>query len=260
MILQLFLLSLVVRYFAVPNFQKYFAQKILVTTREEAEAHLTIPAVTICPSNPAVGTGYKKNVSISDNFIEELCFNANNISSCLEDESYNLTQGLIGSLKGFAEDAVSFASPEDWVGDISFMIFGRCYTLSSNMTMELRFTTGAIRFQFKQGLNYNVFIHDRNYFIVNVNPFALPKNYISIEEEFGRQYYKLHVVQRHNLATSKHACNSDPSYKFSTCVRETFSSKVGCRLPWDRLTRGSVVVCDTREQYRSTITLLDLVY
>ena len=113
MILQIIL----VRYFAVPNFQKYLAQKILVTTKEEAEENETIPAVTICPSNPAVGTAYKKNISISDNFIEEVCLNAKNISRCLQDESYNLTQGL----EGFAENAVSFDTPEHWV-DISHQI------------------------------------------------------------------------------------------------------------------------------------------
>ena len=37
-------------------------------------------------------------------------------------------------------------------------------------------------------------------------------------------------------------CNTDPQYGFTACIKKTLSDKVGCVLPWDKTTKGGLII------------------
>ena len=107
-----------------------------------------------------------------------------------------------------------------------------------------------------QGINTTYFpdiaIHDKNFFIVNKNPKAIP----SLRVLFDFQYTSLNVyvevtkVSKMNrvsffkknldisfyfnfLVQPDRQCNQDTKYSFSDCVNLYNIKTTGCRLKWD---------------------------
>ena len=68
-------MNIVPREFQDQIYADKFPEKLCLkdpaATGEKAETNMTIPVVNICQSNHAVGTGYKKNGSICNIFIED---------------------------------------------------------------------------------------------------------------------------------------------------------------------------------------------
>ena len=75
----------------------------------------------------------------------------------------------------------------------------------------------------------------------------------------------------HRITSTKHrklnldrsACNEDPAYSFTTCVKETLSQKIGCRLPWDKKSDQNRRLCKSENefkqfgQYHTTLSLAE---
>ena len=245
LLLQLALLFVAVVFFGLPSWKTYQAGEVLLVKRERKQERLPAPAVTICPGNPFTDTGFPRNVSIDKgSILEGLCKNVTDVAQCLESESYIL-KNHVNVTMGFS-DTQSLMNTDFWTSDISFMTYGRCHTLQSPFTMSVMYTTDALRIQLDDKIKYYIFVHDINYFVINVNPFAIPLDTLSIEKEHGSAYYKMYTVRRTNIRD----CNPDPSYKFSSCIKRSLSSRLGCRLPWDTASGDRVPLCTTVQQYR----------
>ena len=83
--------------------------------------------------------------------------------------------------------------------------------------------------------------------------FSAQKNVISLGKSLGRWgcrtqyssplciYSFFQILFRHEKMNREGShCKSDPNYSFSSCVKQSISNKLGCKLPWDQQSIGIV--------------------
>ena len=77
-------------------------------------------------------------------------------------------------------------------------------------------------------INYRIWIHDPNFFIITENPTFVPALLKVLEpNRTSSHYYCLTLTEVEELDIPEDPCNSD--YNFQACVMESLSSQVGCR-------------------------------
>ena len=235
------LFALCFAYFTLPSLKEYMAQQIIVTTSEEKVNEVLAPAVTVCALNPRVG------IDEIHKAFQIFCANVTDVRKCFDNATFNFSSTIVNATKGYSPYDSSLMNPSLWFSEVTLPSAGKCYTLNTSLKLEQDFMTGTIRLMLKRELNYWLFIHDINYFVQNQNPFGVPVNFRAVGPGQGwNKVYKFRTVKRKNIKN----CNSDPSYKFTACVRSSLSKTAGCRLPWDPWTDQAVTVCTTMEQLR----------
>ena len=221
--LQLVLLAIMIYFFGWSDLQKYQAMNTFLTSQEVGGSATRSPAITVCPTNPGTDFGFRKEVVVGEDDEVEVCTEAGNITACLEEETFNLSEAVLGVKKGFERHQVEYENGKDWIAEFSFFLNGRCHTFNSSLELELRFTKGALRLELNSSLHYYVFIHDLDYYVTNMSPFGVPgMTFLTITKDSGAAYYEIQQVQKNNII----GCNSHPDYKFTACVKETLSRLV----------------------------------
>ena len=239
LMLILFLLCFI--YFTLPSLKEYHAEQMIVATSEEKEDEILAPAVTVCAPDASLA------IEDFHQAFPKYCANETDIRRCIDAATFNFSSTVLDATKGLPPYDSSLMDPSQWIPEVTLPGTGKCYTLNTSQTLEPNFMTGTLRLVLSKDLNYYFFVHDINYFVENQNPFGVPSYFKGISPGEGwTRIYKMRTVKRKNIKN----CNSDPSYKFTTCVRSSLSKTAGCRLPWDQWTDQAVTVCTTMEQFR----------
>ena len=252
LVIQSVLLLIFIKYFGLTSWQRYQAERAVMTSAEEdAEGGIPSPAVTVCAFDPATNLAFRnKHPGVdgtSQEVIGHICkgTNGTEIVKCVEKEGFNLTTTVKEVTKGIK---LNTSSPGQWFPEFSFTGAGLCHTLDANMTFGTNLTTESLRIELNNSLSHFLMIHDPNFFLLNLNP-GLPFNFIKATHS-KMTVYSLIAVKHHNIDVPSKRCNPDPSYTFTRCIKEGFSREVGCRLHWDRWTDQTTPVCHSLEQYR----------
>ena len=82
-------------------------------------------------------------------------------------------------MMGFT-NAQSLMNTDFLMSHLSFMAYGRYHTLQSPFSLAVRYIVGAMRILLDDKIRYYIFVHDINYFVMNMNPFAMPLDAINI--------------------------------------------------------------------------------
>ena len=80
--------------------------------------------------------------------------------------------------------------------------------------------------------DYSVFIHDPDFYFPSINPEAFPRVLFTIDDSQSQLIW-IKVTYKTLMDKDNQHCNSAQSYSFTKCIRESVSSAVGCRMPWD---------------------------
>ena len=105
--------------------------------------------------------------------------------------------------------------------------------------------------QFEKKLIYEVFLHDRNFFLINYNAIGLPTLYKKLNPNTSEiVYYQFSLTEHEELNTPEDPCNEDKNYIYGSCIKQFITDKVGCRSRWDVCRNDDVDYCTTREEYR----------
>jgi hypothetical protein len=100
------------------------------------------------------------------------------------------------------------------------------------------------------GLHRRIFLHDPDYFIISVNPLALPITLQTIKPSIsGRFYFSVTLTEHEELWTPQDPCMEEPTYSFQGCIKESLSREAGCRMHWDTISDQTRPVCTTLAQY-----------
>ena len=139
-----------------------------------------------------------------------------------------------------------------WTKDMTATFSGRYFTLRLSRTIT-RKESDAILFRVDttSSLIYTFFVHDENFFLMNINPFSLPGKRWQLNGNILNASGYSHdlTLTRHNrLNLEKRPCEEDLAYSFTVCVKEKLSAKVGCRLPWDKWSRDRAE-CTNKTQF-----------
>ena len=217
--LQLSLFTVCLFVFGFPSIEKYKAEETIVTTKEEKKDEILAPAVTICAINKNNLNGFKtvNHVSNFGDILQAFCSESTNMKSCIDGQTYNLSETVMNATKGISSEAKNLIGPHLWISDFSGTYFGQCFTLNTSISMDLQAITGTLRISLAKDLNYNIFVHDLNYFLINVNPYGIPNNYRIVSGDQKSAYYKMRTVRKENIRD----CNDDISYSFTSCVKRS---------------------------------------
>ena len=109
-----------------------------------------------------------------------------------------------------------------------------------------------------RNFKYYVFVHDIDFYIINTNPFGATKYYEFDGSAMTNHYREIALVKHKKLNLEHRPCEEAEDYKFLDCVKESFATQVGCRLPWDERTTQILDVCIKREQFQQFETLFML--
>ena len=135
--------------------------------------------------------------------------------------------------------------------DVTDTYFGRTLTICLDRIIGPDYKKDQLLFHLNYNLQYDVYIHDDKYFILNQNSLALPTKFLMIypRKELS-QYYELAMKQHIELNIPQDPCEEDPGYIFQGCIKEYLAGLIGCRTTWDSLSDQSRNLCTTVEQYR----------
>ena len=255
--------------FGITNFRKYFKDdSLIVLSKEILTNPIEAPAITICPINPISGFGLK-TISQSNNYkpnetlfkaIWRSCEKEKGIGECVMDETYSLQEAvpniaLAGSYMNIIESIGHFDT------DISCMGcgWGRCYTLKDNVEIMTfgKSELGPLAIALKKSLNFDIFIHDKKFFYISMNPGTTPGFRLSFRQgENLTRIVSVKSIKHVKRNTVSNPCHENIAYSFTDCIREKVDAKIGCLMPWKNRSRtGKTESCRTIEKLENYETM-----
>ena len=232
-VIQLGLIVFFLYFFGVPSVLRYLEKQVLTVSSKRYPPLVLPPSITVVTFNSTFG-GWKQPLPTSTGFdgLKKVCGAARNVSACIVENTLSLEEMAFVEL-GF-EQNVSLMNQSLWQEDFTAAWFGRSYTLRYPDPIGTNWRTDAINIHINQsdGLTRRIFFHDPDYFLLNVNPLALPLNLQTLKNSLtGRVYYSLALTEHVELNTPQDPCIEDPSYSFHACVKESLAKNASCRLP-----------------------------
>ena len=127
------------------------------------------PSFTIAARNPETFYGWKDNgeIPILGDMLRHHCQNTTkSIVKCIEENTYDLDEVVKHAMIGY-NDKISLMDEGYWKEDLTSSQIGRSYTLNLNTTITNNDKSDQIFFFLGFDLSYDLFVHDRNYFIAH---------------------------------------------------------------------------------------------
>ena len=184
-----------------------------------------------------------ENRNVDDQSYRRWCNFANNTAdfeACIEERTFGLNDTVLLALKGW--EGKNITDPQFWATDVSAAMNGRCFTLDIDVKLGIDAMTEGVILDLNENLTYTMILHQPDLYRFAYNPATMPVvQRIISSKEIGKKYFGffLELVRREQLNRAESPCNPDPGYKFNTCIKQSLSDIIGCRLPWDKLSKGS---------------------
>ena len=226
-LLQLFLCSSFFFLFGLPAIQRFAEKKVLVLESTRDAAASSAPTITVVAASPQTKYGWLdptlSYMPAEDSVIERQCGQTTTtIEQCIRQKTFSRGDLLVKVDIGFPVHK-SMEGNGVWRTGWSNSYYGRTYTIDFSWN-----STGHEYDQINFFLNYNlehkIFIHDRDYFLANENPFGLPSMFLTINPNKSFNYYeRLAVTEHRELDSPGDPCREEPNYSFRHCVRENIN-------------------------------------
>ena len=240
-------------FFGLPQLQRFLEKNVMVITTKRNTGGIEAPAVTIVISkhDDSLGSGWKNisNLATLNDIIQHQCDNEN-ISDCITHNTYSLKGVIQDALIGFTNHQF-IMDPSFWIEDFTTTVNGRSYTLNISRKIGLDDSIDQLFFIMKYDFKYEIYIHDKKYFVLNSNPFGPPTIYRRfIANSTLNYYYRLAMIEHRKLNLQTSPCEEDSDYNFNACIKKSLSRMFGCRLPWDQWTDPTTKECSSVNQFR----------
>ena len=247
-------------FFGKPSLERFLEKQVVTLTTQRNDGSVMPPAITIVAYNGKNG-GWKQNVSSTGTGYEALkavCSNRKDLEACVKENTFGLEETVYAEL-GWDSNKRALTEGEWWREDFTIPWYGRSYTLAFPEPQGTVWRTNSIFLHMnKSDLHSRIFLHDPRYFLLSINPLALPINRQILDDELsGRFYFSLALTERVEYNTLDDPCVEDTSYNFTTCIKESLAAKAGCRLPWDTLSSQKRPICTTLDQYKIFSTVFE---
>ena len=237
-------------FFGVPALEKYSNAVVgeAKIIEKDLGDGLRPPAITLCPfkyNYQGWKNATKKDKDMDDQSYNRWCKSANSTADfekCIEENTFGLNDSVILAQKGLEGENIT--DPEFWTSDVSQSLCGRCHTLDLDVKLGINALSDGIILNLNSELTYTIFIHEPYFYRFAFNSVAMPGvQRILSSEEIGTKYLglSLKLVRQERLNRAENPCNPEVGYKFSTCIKQSLSDTIGCKLPWDKHTQGSSI-------------------
>ena len=145
------------------------------------------------------------------------------------------------------DEVTNLTGQQFWVSEVTAGKQGRCHTLNYTRKIQsLDLQKESILIILNTDLQYWISLHQLSFFLLNFNPMTLPLYDSSLQfDEDASPYLQFLIIEavRHEKISREGAgCNPALDYHFSSCVKQSISEEIGCKLPWDEQTTGGKVI------------------
>ena len=246
------LISLFFTLFGYPSILRYQDKKTQVIHEKIPSSGIEAPAVTFCPRNRKTNNSWKKYKETSGHHnLSAACSQyKDDVETCIVTGTYNLYDFMRGVEKGFLSRQ-QISNDSYWEEEVASTGYGKCYTLNYPAIITTDYREDQLYFFLDKNVDYRIMIHEENYFELFIHQLIAPYVMIEIEtlSSFNQQN-KIILIELIELNVPQDPCEEDPEYNFRACIRENFTSQIGCRTKWDRWSNRRWPLCTTIEQYR----------
>ena len=221
--------------FGLKALERYLEQAVIVHTRRgNDEPFLDGPSVTICVEPDAIlrKTDVKSNTFVSvEEGVKDICNIDGNVDDVVQFKDcfkmlFSNTSDMIKTVLWNKTITV-----ENWTETISQFTYGRCQTLKNYAKLGNGQELNGLHIRLNPEHRYTFYLHDPDFFFLNLNPIAIPcvRNTISLNgKRLGFLFQRLTATEHRLKNRADFRCNEDRNYKFSDCIRKYVLNKAGC--------------------------------
>ena len=112
-----------------------------------------------------------------------------------------------------------------WISDVSFSTYGKCHTLNNSVSLS----SSNLYLLLNASLNYVADFHDPNFFMHTANPVIIPGVSLELKPSQGFVLNYIELIKHSNMDRAQQPCEDREDYSFTACVKNSVSSKAGCR-------------------------------
>ena len=256
------LLVLFLVFFGIPSVEKYQSKETIVISSRKFTNGIEAPAVTFMALNNKTGYGWKSETNqtssvtgrYTNTFLLDHCkeINQTDLEGCISNDSLELTDFLTTATFQMLETSFSELNISSWTADIDAAANGRHFTWNPQRSItpdwaDVMFLSVHKLFRFY------VWVHDVKFSSVSTNPLGTTSTFFEINGNSQPNLYQELILVKHKKLNLDHRpCEESEDYSFTRCVKENIAETVGCRMPWDKISRQDRVICTEQEQFRKT--------
>ena len=188
-IFQLGLLVFFFVFFGRPSLEKYLEKQVLTVTSKRDSGKVMPPAITIVAFDAENGGWNQQVPKTGYEALLKVCGDREDMEACIKQNSRGLDDTIYVE-REFCEDGVALTDRQLWREDFMLPWYGRSYTLVYPEPQEANWKTDDLYLHVKKfdGLKRRIFIHDPNFYIFNLNPWALPVNPQTLEASISGNF------------------------------------------------------------------------
>ena len=256
------LLVLFMVFFGIPSIQKYQSKETIFISTREFTNGIEAPAITVLALKNDTSYGWKSKSNQTASlmarhtytFVLDHCkeINQTDLETCISGDTFGLTDFLTTATFGISESSMNVLNRSSWTEDMDSTANGRYYTWKPQSVITPSLTDTMFLSAYKN-FKFYIFVHDINYFLFCSNPLGTTADVWEFDGNSMKDHYQEIILVKHKKLNLEHRpCEESEDYSFTTCVKESIAESVGCRMPWDRLSRQDRAICTEREQFRQT--------
>ena len=241
-------------FFGIPAVAKYRREETITISSLELTHGIEAPAVTLIGTNGNTGWKSARENIDGDNLFAFSVFdhckeiNITDMEACISSDSIELTDYLIE--QGFG--LLNFTEHKPlWREDMAVTVKGRHFTWHPTKVLTPN-ETDVMLFSAHKNFTFQVFVHDINFFVPNINPLGPPMSFWQFKGQsiMANHYQEFTLTKVKKLNLDHRPCEERTDYSFTICVKESLSQQVGCQPPWDRWIRQKREVCTEESQIK----------
>ena len=256
------LLGLFMVFFGIPSVQKYQSKETISLSSQKFTNGIEAPAVTLLALNNETGYGWKAKTNqtssmmgrYTNTFLLDHCkeINQTDLETCISVDSFRLTDFLTTATFQMVESSLNELNTSSWTEDMDTTANGRHFTWKPQRIITPSWTDVMFLSAYKK-FKFYIWVHDINFSFVSTNPRGTTTAFWEVDGNSMTNHFQEIILVKHKKLNLEHRpCEESEDYSFTTCVKESIAESVGCRMPWDKLSRQNRAICTEREQFRQT--------
>ena len=108
------------------------------------------------------------------------------IEDCIEKDTFDLADVVKGAKYGLSN--INDSSSFFWIQDFTDAKMGKHHTLKSRKAQLTRTPDDMLIIFLRKKLSFTVFVHDENFFVINMNPLGPPSNMLYFTPPIKNSY------------------------------------------------------------------------
>ena len=135
---------------------------------------------------------------------------------CIKENTFDFEETVEDAyLRTYTKETTSLMDPRFWSTHFTAMRFGRGYTLRFPWNPSADFD--QVILLLGHSMEYTIFIHDHEYFMVSENLLALSTLNVAFNPNQTFSHYERLLVTENQLLEN---CETEPGYSFQSCVNQ----------------------------------------